>query len=89
MFQLVALPRLVKLVLAHNSHIDNDSVAVLIAFSKLEYLDLVGTGIDIIGARRLATASLYKEPIVILPETCEEYLSSTSLQFHSFLTDES
>ena len=80
-FHLVALPRLVKLVLAYNLHIDNDSVAVLIAFTKLRYLDLVGTGFDMIGARRLATASFSRESTVILPVVCGKHLSSTLFHF--------
>jgi len=83
-FQLIALPHLVKLVLAHNSRIDNDSVAVLVAFEKMKYLDLVGTGVDMTGARRLATASLSKESIVKLPVVCGKYLSGMSLPFLPF-----
>jgi len=76
----VALPRLVKLVLAYNPRVDNDSIAVLVAFARINYLDLVGTGIDMTGARRLAAASLSKESIIILPVVCGKYLSSTFLQ---------
>lgn len=76
MFQLVGLPQLVKLVLANNSRVENESVTVLIAFEKMKYLDLVGTGIDMAGARRFVTASLPQDCIIILPAACGEYLNS-------------
>ena len=78
-----------ELVLAYNSRVDNDSVAVLIDFAKIKYLDLVGTGIDMTGARRLAVASLSKESIVILPVVCGKYLSSTFVPFYPPLTNKS
>jgi len=45
------------------------------------YLDLVGTGIDMVGARRLASASLSEESIVILPVVCGQYLSGMFISF--------
>ena len=55
----------------------------------IQYLDLIGTAIDMIGARRLATASLPKEPIVVLPVMCGKYLSGMFLPSYPPLTNES
>ena len=76
----LALPRLVELALAYNSRVDNNSVAAPVASAKIKYLDLVGTRIDVAGARRLTAASRSKESVVILPVVCGKYLSSTLLQ---------
>jgi len=76
----VALPRLVKVVLAYNSRVDNDSVAVSVDFAKIKSLGSVGTRINTAGAHRLTAASLSKYSVVNLPTVCGTYLDSTFLQ---------
>ena len=80
----MVLPRHAKFVLAYNSRIDNDSVAVSVASAKIKYLDLVGTRIDMAGAPAHSCVP-YKESIVILPVVCGKYLGCTFLQNFSLL----
>ncbi|KAH7903437.1 hypothetical protein BJ138DRAFT_1131374 [Hygrophoropsis aurantiaca] len=62
--------------LALNPNIDNDAIPVIMLFSKLSYLSLFGTSIDMSGLRRLA-ALIHEEHRILdieIPSECEEYL---------------
>ncbi|KAF8133119.1 hypothetical protein K438DRAFT_1985169 [Mycena galopus ATCC 62051] len=83
-FNLLALKRsLLQLSLATNPHIDDDAVPAIILLSKLSFLTILDTAIDMPGIRRLAQ-TIYTERRVIdieVPSACERYLDNLATQY--------
>ncbi|KAF8155373.1 hypothetical protein K438DRAFT_357150 [Mycena galopus ATCC 62051] len=83
-FNLLALKRsLLQLSLATNPHIDDDAVPAIILLSKLSFLTILDTAIDMPGIRRLAQ-TIYTERRVIdieVPSACERYLDNLGTQY--------
>lgn len=84
-FHLVALRRsLLQLSIATNPHIDDDAIPAILMLSKLSFLTILDTSVDMPGIRRLAQ-TIYDERRVIdieVPSACETYIDSA---FFSFL----
>jgi len=78
-FLLTSLKRsLTKLCLSANPRIGNYAVPALLLLSKLSFLSILDTNIDMIGLRRL-TATIYKEDRVVsieIPAVCEYYIDN-------------
>ncbi|KAJ7690790.1 hypothetical protein B0H14DRAFT_3532173 [Mycena olivaceomarginata] len=76
-FNLVALKRsLLQLSVATNPHIDDDAIPALVLLSKLSFLTILDTSIDMPGIRRLAK-TIYDERRIIdieIPSECERYI---------------
>ncbi|KAG7090067.1 hypothetical protein E1B28_011684 [Marasmius oreades] len=67
---------LCTLSVASNPRISDDSVPALILLARLQFLSLIGTGIGMVGLRKLASA-VNREKRVIdveIPEKCETYV---------------
>jgi hypothetical protein len=81
---------LLQLSIATNPHIDDDAVPALVLLSKLSFLTILDTSIDMPGIRRLAK-TIYDERRIIdieIPSECERYIDSacsSTLFFLSFL----
>ncbi|KAL0576087.1 hypothetical protein V5O48_005886 [Marasmius crinis-equi] len=63
---------------ASNPRVTDDAVPALILLSKLQFLSLVGTGIGMVGLRKLASV-VDREKRVIdveIPESCENYVAN-------------
>ncbi|KAJ7111202.1 hypothetical protein C8R43DRAFT_1041770 [Mycena crocata] len=76
-YHLVALKRsLLQLSIATNPHIDDDAIPAIILLSKLSFLTILDTSIDMPGVRRLAQI-IFDENRVIdieIPSACERYV---------------
>lgn len=69
---------LTRLCLSANPDIDNDCVPAIILLSKLQFLSLFGTSVDMVGLRRLAEV-INKDARNIdieIPLSCEVYVAS-------------
>ena len=69
---------LTRLSLAANPNIDNDAVPALLLFSKLVFLSILDTSIDIHGLRRVAQDIRNHGRVmdIEIPRVCEEYIDS-------------
>jgi hypothetical protein len=78
-FLLTALKRsLIQLSIATNPDIDNHAVPALLLLSKLSFLSIFDTSIEMEGLRRLSK-TIYDEGRVIeieIPTPCEQYVDS-------------
>ncbi|KAJ7672228.1 hypothetical protein DFH06DRAFT_1082159 [Mycena polygramma] len=83
-FHLVALKRsLLQLSIATNPHIDDDAVPAILMLSKLSFLTILDTSIDMPGLRLLAQ-TIYDERRVIdieIPSACETYVDNLSSRY--------
>ncbi|KAJ6578054.1 hypothetical protein B0H19DRAFT_1208086 [Mycena capillaripes] len=83
-FHLVALRRsLLQLSIATNPHIDDDAVPAILMLSKLSFLTILDTSIEMPGLRRLAQ-TIYEERRVIdieIPSECETYVDNLSSRY--------
>ncbi|KAJ6489068.1 hypothetical protein C8R45DRAFT_901995 [Mycena sanguinolenta] len=83
-FNLVALKRsLTQLSLATNPHIDDDAIPAIIVLSKLSFLTILDTAIDMPGIRRLAQ-TIFDEQRVIdieVPSAAERYIDNLASQY--------
>jgi hypothetical protein len=79
-FLLVSLKRtLTQLSLAKNPDIDNEAVPAILLLSKLSFLSIFDTSIDMIGLRRLAE-TIFEDNRTVnveIPFVCEAYIDST------------
>lgn len=83
-FLLVSLKgTLTQLSLAKNPDINNEAVPALLLLSKLSFLSIFDTGIEMIGLRRLAETIFEDDRImdIEIPVVCEVYIDSTCLGF--------
>ena len=79
-FLLVSLKRtLTRLSLAKNPDINNEAVPAILLLSKLSFLSIFNTSIDMIGLRRLAETIFEDNRImdIEIPFICEVYIDST------------
>ncbi|KAJ7315335.1 hypothetical protein DFH08DRAFT_715623 [Mycena albidolilacea] len=83
-FNLVALKRsLLQLSIATNPHIDDDAIPALVLLSKLFFLTILDTSIDMPGIRRLAK-TIYDERRIIdieIPSECDRYIDNIAHQY--------
>ena len=81
-FLLVSLKRtLTHLSLAKNPDINNEAVPAILLLSKLSFLSIFDTGIEMIGLRRFAE-TIFEDNRVIdveIPSICEAYIDRTYL----------
>ncbi|KAJ7202748.1 hypothetical protein B0H12DRAFT_1330755 [Mycena haematopus] len=80
-YNLVALKRtLLQLSLATNPHIDDDAIPAIIMLSKLSFLTILDTAIDMPGIRRLAQVIYDQQRIIDIevPSACDRYVGSAS-----------
>ncbi|KAJ7239395.1 hypothetical protein B0H12DRAFT_1189995 [Mycena haematopus] len=87
-FNLVALKRtLLQLSLATNPHIDDDAIPAIIMLSKLSFLTILDTAIDMPGIRRLAQVIYDQQRIIDIevPSACDRYVESASRRVVPFL----
>lgn len=85
-FLLVPLKRtLTRLVLTANPDIGNDAVPAILLLSRLSFLSILDTGIDMVGLRRLAQYMVDHNHImdIEIPFTCELYIDSKPLKLLS------
>ena len=79
-FLLVSLKRtLTQLSLAKNPNIDNEAVPAILLLSKLSFLSIFDTSIEMIGLRRLAE-TIFEDNRAVnveIPIICEAYIDST------------
>ncbi|KAJ7765843.1 hypothetical protein DFH07DRAFT_810015 [Mycena maculata] len=78
-FHLVALKRsLLQLSIATNPHIDDDAVPAILLLSKLSFLTILDTSIDMPGIRRLAQVICAERRVIDIeiPSACERYIDS-------------
>lgn len=77
---MVSLKRtLTQLSLAKNPNIDNEAVPAILLLSKLSFLSIFDTSIEMIGLRRLAETIFEDNRAmdVEIPFICEAYIDST------------
>jgi hypothetical protein len=70
---------LTQLSLAKNPDIDNEAVPAILLLSKLSFLSIFDTSIEMIGLRRLAE-TIFEENRTVnveIPFVCEAYIDST------------
>ncbi|KAJ7505587.1 hypothetical protein B0H11DRAFT_1850811 [Mycena galericulata] len=83
-YHLVALRRtLLQLSIATNPHIDDDAVPAILLLSKLSFLTILDTSIDMPGIRRLAQ-TIYDERRIIdieLPSACDLYIDNMGSRY--------
>ncbi|KAJ7052014.1 hypothetical protein C8F01DRAFT_1066440 [Mycena amicta] len=83
-FHVVALRRsLLQLSIATNPHIDDEAVSALIMLSKLSFLTILDTRIDMPGLRRLAKV-IHDERRIIdveITSVCESYIDDLSQHY--------
>ncbi|KAF8151043.1 hypothetical protein B0H34DRAFT_785117 [Crassisporium funariophilum] len=76
-FLLVSLKRtLVRLSLAANPHVDDDAIPAIVLLSKLSFLSILDTGIEMGGLRRLASIIVAENRFIDIeiPFSCEAYI---------------
>lgn len=77
---MVSLKRtLTRLSLAKNPDIDNEAIPAILLLSKLSFLSIYDTSIEMIGVRRLAETIFEDNRTmdVEIPFVCEAYVDST------------
>ncbi|KAJ7464597.1 hypothetical protein FB451DRAFT_1561839 [Mycena latifolia] len=83
-YNLVALRRsLHQLSIATNPHIDDDAVPAILLLSKLTFLTILDTSIDMPGLRRLAQ-TIFDDRRVIdieIPSACDHYIDNMSAHY--------
>ncbi|KAJ7068858.1 hypothetical protein B0H15DRAFT_918312 [Mycena belliarum] len=83
-YHLVALKRsLLQLSIATNPHIDDDAVPAIIMLSKLSFLTILDTSIDMPGLRRLAQVIFDERRIIDIeiPSACDRYIDNLSANY--------
>ncbi|KAF7311901.1 hypothetical protein MIND_00201400 [Mycena indigotica] len=83
-FHIVALRRsLLQLSIATNPHIDDEAIPALILLSKLSFLTILDTSIDMPGLRRLAKVVQDERRMIDIevPTSCESYIDALSLNY--------
>ncbi|KAF8813527.1 hypothetical protein BYT27DRAFT_7335124 [Phlegmacium glaucopus] len=86
-FLLVSLKRtLTHLSLANNHDINNEAVPAILLLSKLSFLSIFDTSIEMIGLRRLAETICEDDRImdVEIPFVCEAYIDNIHSQYLDF-----
>ena len=87
-FLLVSLKRtLTQLSLAKNPNIDNEAVPAIVLLSKLSFLSIFDTSIEMIGLRRLAE-TIFEDNRAVnveIPIICEAYIDSTCFGWLVFI----
>ncbi|KAJ7698980.1 hypothetical protein B0H17DRAFT_317089 [Mycena rosella] len=83
-YHIVALKRsLLQLSIATNPHIDDDAVPALLLLSKLSFLTILDTSVDMPGLRRLAQV-IFNDNRVIdieIPSACEHYVDNMAAHY--------
>lgn len=80
----MALKRsLLQLSIATNPHIDDDAVPAIIMLSKLSFLTILDTSIDMPGLRRLAQVIFDERRIIDIeiPSACDRYIDNLSANY--------
>ncbi|KAJ6611164.1 hypothetical protein B0H10DRAFT_2165919 [Mycena sp. CBHHK59/15] len=83
-YLLVSLKRsLLELSIAYNPHIDDDAVPALILLSKLSFLTIFATSIDMPGLRRLAQTIFdeRRSTDIEIPLVCDRYLDNLASHY--------
>ncbi|KAJ7651061.1 hypothetical protein FB45DRAFT_1018418 [Roridomyces roridus] len=83
-YLLVSLRRsLLQLSIAVNPHIDDDAIPAIIMLSKLSFLTILDTNIDMPGIRRLAETISEESRIIDIemPSPCETYINDLESQY--------
>lgn len=69
---------LTQLSIATNPEIDDDAIPAVLLLSKLSFISILDTNIDMPGIRRLAK-TIYDEDRIVdieIPSACERYIDS-------------